>query len=118
MNMSIERSQSSKRSSQVVKHAGLIYLAGQVATSPHGQSVAEQTRDILAKVEQLLAANGSAKSNILSAVIWLADMGDYDEMNEVWDDWTSPGQAPARACVGAQLAGPDYAVEIMITAAI
>jgi enamine deaminase RidA (YjgF/YER057c/UK114 family) len=53
----------------------------------------------------------------LSATIWLADMASYAEMNQVWDAWVSPGDTPARACVEARLAGPQWKVEIALIAA-
>ena len=39
-------------------------------------------------------------------------------MNEVWDKWVVPGATPARATVEARLAGPQYLIEIAVTAAI
>jgi enamine deaminase RidA (YjgF/YER057c/UK114 family) len=38
-------------------------------------------------------------------------------MNEVWDAWVAPGNAPARATVEAKLAAPGLKVEIMVQAA-
>jgi len=38
-------------------------------------------------------------------------------MNKVWEAWVIPGQTPARATVQAAMAGPDYRVEIVVTAA-
>ena len=43
-------------------------------------------------------------------------MVDFPAMNEVWDAWVAPGNAPARATGEAKLATPDYLVEIIITA--
>jgi enamine deaminase RidA (YjgF/YER057c/UK114 family) len=60
---------------------------------------------------------GSDKSKLLQATIWLADMSGYAEMNSVWDKWVSPGNTPARACVEAKLAAPQYTVEIRVIAA-
>ena len=45
-------------------------------------------------------------------------MKDFAEMNSVWDSWVDPQNAPARATGEAKLAGPQYLVEIIITAAI
>lgn len=111
----IERHHTNQRMSQIVKHNGTVYLAGQVGTA--GASVAQQTQDCLDKVDALLAEAGSDKTRILQAVIWLADMADFDEMNGVWDAWVAEGQAPARACGEAKLARPDFTVEIIVTAA-
>ena len=53
------------RMSQVVVHRGTIYLAGQVADESQ-PSLREQTRQILAKIDRLLAEAGSDRSKILS----------------------------------------------------
>lgn len=111
----IERHHSNQRMSQIVKHGNTIYLAGQVGTA--GASVAQQTQDCLDKIDALLGEAGSDNSRILQAVIWLADMADFEEMNAVWDAWVPEGQAPARACGEAKLARPDFTVEIIVTAA-
>lgn len=80
--------------------------------------MATQTRDILANVDRLLAEAGSSKSRILQAVIWLASMDDFAEMNAVWDAWVDPANTPARATGESRLATPDFKVEIIITAAV
>ena len=82
-----------------------------------GGTVAEQTRDILARLEELLAMGGSSKERILTATIWLSDIAAFEEMNAVWDAWVAPGHTPARACVEARLAAPQFTVEIQVTAA-
>lgn len=111
----IKRHHTNTRMSQIVEHNGTIYLAGQVGTA--GASVAQQTQDCLDAIDRLLAEVGSDKTRILQAVIWLADMADFAEMNGVWDAWVPEGQAPARACGEAKLALPDFTVEIIVTAA-
>lgn len=111
----IKRIDTGTRMSQAVIHNGTIYLAGQVGEP--GTSVTEQTKTIVERIEALLAQAGSDKTKILQAVIWLADMADFAEMNAVWDAWVAPGHAPARACGEAKLATPDYTVEIIIVAA-
>ncbi|SFA60454.1 Enamine deaminase RidA, house cleaning of reactive enamine intermediates, YjgF/YER057c/UK114 family [Paracoccus halophilus] len=101
--------------SKAVIHNGVVYLCGQVGD---GASVAEQTRDCLSRVDALLQEAGSSREKILQAIIWLADMKDFQEMNEVWDDWVSEGHAPARACGEARLARDQLRVEIIVTAAL
>ena len=101
--------------SQVVIHNDTVYLSGQVGEP--GASVTEQTRSALAAIEALLAEAGSAKRNILSATIWLADMADFAEMNAVWDAWIEGQDPPARATGEARLATPDYKVEVIVVAA-
>jgi len=114
--MAIERHQTGPRMSQAVVHGNTVYLAGQVADDT-SESTAGQTRQILAKIDALLAAAGTDKSKLLSTNIWLTDIGNFAEMNSVWDTWVSPGNTPARATVEAKLATPAYLVEIMVVAA-
>ncbi|MCP5372233.1 MAG: RidA family protein [Hyphomicrobiales bacterium] len=114
--MTIQRFHTGQRMSQAVVHGNTVYLAGQVGAP--GQSVTAQTTEILAKIDKLLAEAGSDKSKLLQAVIWLADIGDFAEMNAVWDAWVAPGHAPARACGESKLASPDYVVEIIAVAAV
>jgi len=115
--MSIQRIQPGKRMSMAVVHGGVVYTAGQVADKTAGKSVAEQTKEILANIDVLLAEAGTDKSKLLSATIYITDMSKFQEMNAEWDSWVSPGNAPARATVEAKLAAPPYNVEIMVIAA-
>jgi enamine deaminase RidA (YjgF/YER057c/UK114 family) len=115
--MTIQRIEPGKRLSQAVAYGNLVFLAGQVAMDKPGASMAEQTRNVLERIEKLLAQAGTDKSKILSANIWVTDMRQFDEMNRVWDAWVPEGCAPARATVEARLASPDYCVEIMVVAA-
>lgn len=110
----IERIQTGQRMSKIVKHNGTVYLCGQVGA---GDNVTEQTRDCLARIDALLAEAGSSREHMLQAIVWLADMADFNEMNAVWDAWVPEGHAPARACGEAALARPELKVEIIVTAA-
>ncbi|NVP55049.1 RidA family protein [Mycoplana rhizolycopersici] len=113
--MTITRFETGARMSGAVVHNGTIYLAGQVGEP--GADVTTQTKQVLAEIDRLLALAGSDKTRILSAQIWLADMADFQKMNAVWDAWVPQGNAPARATGESKLAGPEYLVEIIITAA-
>ena len=113
--MSIQRIGIGKRMSDIVINNGTIYLSGQVG---QGDTVEAQTKDILVTIDALLAKAGSSKANILQAIIWLDDMGNFAEMNAVWDAWVDPANPPARATGEAKLATPQYKVEIIVTAAV
>ncbi len=117
--MSIERQHVGPRMSQVVIFNHTVYLAGQVASaSAAGKSVTEQTKDVLDHIDVLLKGARSDKSRVLMATIWLTDMERFAEMNRVWDAWVVPGCTPARATVvSAQLAAPEFSIEIAIVAA-
>ncbi len=115
--MGIARHHIGPRMSQMVIHGGTIYLAGQVA-SDRTADIGTQTRQVLDKIDALLNEAGSDRSKILSAQVWLASIGNFAQMNAVWDAWVPEGHSPARACIEARLANPDYLVEIGVIAAL
>ena len=118
----IQRIDSNNRMSQAVVYNGVVYLAGQVDESASADApgtVLQQTTNILAQVDGLLAKVGTDKSRLLTATIYLTDIATFGEMNQAWQAWVSPQGLPTRATVeiGA-LAGPEYKVEIVVTAAV
>jgi enamine deaminase RidA (YjgF/YER057c/UK114 family) len=116
--MALKRIEPGKRMSAAVIHNGMAYLAGYTPEKALGKSVAAQTADILAQIDETLKEAGTSKTNIVKANIWLTDISTFAEMNSVWDKWVVPGQTPARATVESKLAAPGIDVEIMVEAAI
>lgn len=112
----IQRHQSDKRLSRAVVHGNTVYLAG-ITADDRSKGMREQTAEILAKIDALLATAGSSKSKLLSAVIWITDMRAKPQMDEAWAAWADAQNLPARACVEARLGTPDTLVEIMVQAA-
>ena len=110
----IERIDTGTRSSKIVKHNGVAYLTGQVA---EGETIQEQVQTCLDNIDTLLERAGSSRENRLRVTIWLADMKDFDGLNEVWNAWVPAGHAPARACGEAKLARPELKVEFIVYAA-
>ena len=110
----IERIEPGIRSSKIVKHRGVAYLTGQVGEGP---TIEAQTEECLRRVDALLIQAGSSREKMLRATIWLADMNDFDGLNEVWNAWVPEGHAPARACGEAKLARPELKVEVIVNAA-
>ncbi len=115
--MSIQRIDVGPRLCEMAIHNGTAYLAGQV---PEDTSLDArgQTAQVLGFIDTLLARVGSDKTRILSVQIFLADLADYDAMNQAWDEWVPQGHTPARATVQAKLANPAWKVEIVVTAAV
>ena len=72
----------------------------------------------LAQIDAVLEKQGSNKSSILDATIFLADKNDFAAMNKAWDAWVVAGHAPVRCTVQAGLMYPKYKVEIKIVAAV
>jgi enamine deaminase RidA (YjgF/YER057c/UK114 family) len=115
--MSVKRLQVNKRMSQVVVHQGTVYLSGQVPADG-SLDIAGQTRQVLAKIDGLLAEAGTNKGRLLTAQIFLKDMGDFAAMNVVWEEWVKePGQPPSRTTIQSPLADPNFRVEITVSAA-
>src|SRR6267378_6756989 len=85
--MTIQRFDTGPRMSQVVVHGDTIYLAGVVAKTTAGESVAKQTQEVLSIIDGHLAKAGSDKSKLLTATIYLTDIKNFAEMNAVWDGW-------------------------------
>ena len=115
--MAIQRHNVGKRLSEIVVHNGVAYLAGEVPDDT-SKDITGQTAEVLAKIEKLLEQVGSDKTKILSAQIFLPDMGEFAGMNKAWEAWVVAGHTPARATIEAKLANPAYKVEIMCIAAI
>src|SRR5687767_9824085 len=101
--------------SQAVVANGLVFLAGQVAPDPSA-NVEGQTRQVLGEIDRLLAQAGSSKERIVSATIYLADVGTFGEMNRAWEAWVPADGKPARATVEAKMVAPEYLVEIQVVA--
>jgi len=106
-----------RRMSKIIIHNDTVYLCGQVAKDSDA-GIKEQTQTMLDKVDDLLEQAGSDRKHILSATLYIKDMKDFAEMNEVWDAWVIEGYSPARACVEASLARPELLVEVSVIAAV
>ncbi|SHN07709.1 RidA family protein [Roseibium suaedae] len=113
--MTAQRFEVGPRMSQAVVHNGTVHIAGQVADN-RKSSLEQQTREILAKIDNLLAQAGSDKSKLLSVTVLLPHITDFDALNAVYDAWIDPANPPARACFEARLADPDLRVEMTAVA--
>lgn len=87
--------------------------------------VAENTADdvrgqigqVLRQLDETAAGLGVDRRSLLEVVIYLADLRDAPTLDELWDAWVVPGQAPIRACVGAALSG-NLRIEVIAQAAV
>ncbi len=100
---------------KAVEYHGFVYLQG-VVSADTTLDITGQTKDVLAQIDALLETHGTDNTRLLQVHIWLKDIADREALNAVWSAWLPEGGAPARACVQAVLAHPDYLVEIMVTA--
>jgi enamine deaminase RidA (YjgF/YER057c/UK114 family) len=102
--------------SQYVIHDGVVHTLG-ITGDPAGD-VRAQTRQVLERLDELLARAGTDRSRLISAMVWLADMRDFDEHNREWNDWVDVDNPPVRACVEARLWKPGLRVEVRALAAL
>src|SRR3546814_15590917 len=87
-------------------------VSGMVASPTHSEAVtALQAANILEQLDARLTAAGSSRSRLLSVNIWLADIGDWADVNAVWTHWLGGIAGPARATVQA---GPWPAFPLQI----
>ena len=113
----IRRLAEEARLSGAVVHAGVVYLAGQVADDA-GLDIEGQTADILRQIDALLAQAGTSKAHMLNVQIFIADMADFPGMNRAYDAWLDTANKPGRMTVQAKLANPAWRVEITGVAAL
>jgi enamine deaminase RidA (YjgF/YER057c/UK114 family) len=111
----IVRLDQNARRSRAVIAGGMVYLAGQVADDKT-LDIGGQTRQVLQKIDDLLAQAGTTRDRLVTAQIWLASMSDFAGLNAVWDAWVVPGETPTRCCGKVELADPAFRVEIVVTA--
>ena len=113
----IQRIDAGPRMSEACIHGGIVYLAGQVPEDTTA-GIEGQTQQVLAAIDALLARAGTDKSKLLMCQIFIADLADFPAMNAVWEAWLPAGHAPPRATVKAELAKPEWRVEMVVTAAL
>jgi enamine deaminase RidA (YjgF/YER057c/UK114 family) len=113
--MTIERIRPEPRMSDIVIHNDTIYYTA--VPENLDANAKDQTAETLAIIDAALTEAGSDKSKILDATLFLVNKEDFPAMNEAWDAWVLPGNAPVRCTVQANLMNPKYKIEIKIIAA-
>ncbi len=99
-----------------VKSNGLIWLSGQIDVEA-GNDTASQTAGALAKIDALLEAAGVTKDAVCFAQVLLDDIGDFQEMYEVYGAWVDSMEVkPARAAFEAAALPAGAKVEIVVQA--
>ena len=114
--MGIKRTDIGPIMSRIVEYNGIVYLCGLTADD-RSADIKGQTKEILGKIDALLARADSGKSKLVTATVYLSDMSTKAAMNEVWQAWIDPANPPTRACVGTVLGTHDTLVEIVVSAA-
>ena len=107
--------------SQAIAHGGLVFVSGQVGVDPGGNMVeggiAEQTEQVMKNLSAILEAAGTSLQSVVKATIFLADLGDFQAMNEVYARHMGD-EPPARATfqVAALPAGAVVEIEMIAAA--
>jgi 2-iminobutanoate/2-iminopropanoate deaminase len=102
--------------SQAIVAGGFVFASGQIPLNPSTGtlvtgSIADETRRVLDNLAAVLAAAGTGFDRVVKTTVYLADMGDFAAMNEVYGTYF-PAPAPARATVQAAALPKGVRVEI------
>jgi 2-iminobutanoate/2-iminopropanoate deaminase len=107
--------------SQAIKANGLVFVSGQVALDPRtqqlvqGGDVAIETERVLENLKAVVEASGSSLAHTVKTTVYLADLGDFARMNEVYARYFGE-RPPARATVQVARLPRDARVEIDLIA--
>lgn len=103
--------------SQAVGYENFIYTSGQVALDKDGKFVSddvkEQTKQVLENLKRILEDNNSSLGNVIKVMVFLKDMKDFSQMNEVYGEYFT-NSFPARSTVAVAALPLDARVEIEV----
>jgi len=102
--------------SQAVIAGNLVFTAGQISLDPGtaeivGSDIVGQTERVLANLEAVLEAAGVGLKDVVKTTVYLKDMADFADMNEVYAKHFGDHK-PARAAIQAAKLPKDVLVEI------
>ena len=108
--------------SQGIVANGLLYTAGQIALDPATMTivpgeVAAQTERVMKNLDAILLAGGTSLARVVKTTVFLADMGDFAAMNEVYAKWFGEHK-PARSTVAVKTLPRNVLVEIDVVALV
>lgn len=108
--------------SQAIVHGDTVYVSGQVGTDPDTDEIVDggvqaETRQIMENISAILGAAGTSMDNLVKATVFLDDIDEFEEFNEVYREYlTEP--LPARSAFEVSDLAIDIAVEIEVIVAI
>lgn len=91
--------------SPAIRSGGLVFLSGQIGLRPGSRElvpggIEAETRQTLENVRAVLAAAGLTREDLVKCTVFLADIAEYEPMNEVYAGFFAGMQAPARSALG------------------
>ncbi len=101
---------------EVVEHGDTVHFAGLVSEDLK-LDMAGQTRDVLNQLDVLLKKHGSSRERVLTALVFVTDLGQKPAMNQVWKEFFPPSALPTRATIGVKDLGEGVLLEAVFTAA-
>ena len=106
--------------SEAVRVDGLLFLSGMIGNDSTGQvvkgGIAAETRQTLENIRAALARNGVGMERVVKCTVFLADIGEWPAMNEVYRTFF-PANKPARSALGNVTLVRNARVEIECIAA-
>lgn len=108
--------------SQATIHNGVVYCSGQIALDPEtmqivGDDAVSQAKQVMKNLGEVLAEAGTDFSKVLKCSIFLDDMGDFGEVNEIYGSYFQ-SEPPARETVAVETLPKSVLVEISCIAYI
>lgn len=101
--------------SQAIMTDSLIFCSGQIPLTPQGTLIEDditlQTRQVLTNVKGLLEAAGSSLERVVKTTVFLADMGEFAAMNQVYSEFFA-SDPPARSTIQVARLPRNVRVEI------
>jgi 2-iminobutanoate/2-iminopropanoate deaminase len=102
--------------SQAVRVGEMLYVSGQIPLDPEsmeivGEEIAEQTKQVLDNLMEILAASGADAKSVVKTTCFLSDMNNFASFNEIYATYFTE-DAPARACIEVSRLPKDVLVEV------
>ncbi|OGV55271.1 MAG: hypothetical protein A2X49_06305 [Lentisphaerae bacterium GWF2_52_8] len=102
--------------SQGVRAGEFLFISGQLPIDPEvgmmaAKDISAQTRQSLENIKSILEASGMAMEDVVKTSVYLSDMNNFKQMNEVYSGFFI-GQFPARVAMEVSRLPKDALVEI------
>ncbi len=110
--------------SPAVRVGNMLYLAGQVGTAANAAGgvvpggIAAETKQVMLNIKDVLEKSGSDMEHVVKCTVFMADMKEWDAMNEVYKTFFANGKYPARSALGTSGLALNARVEIECVAVV
>ncbi len=109
--------------SQAVAANGMLYVSGQIALDPNSGAILlgdiqKETHQVMRNLKAVLEAAGASLEDVVKCTIFMADMKDYNAINQVYAEYFAEDNAPAREAVEVARLPKDVNVEISCIAVL